>query len=124
MGLDAWLFSLPRQAEINVDFHLDEDEEPTEIGYWRKNHYLQIYMAERYTEKGGQSIIFNCNRVVLDEDDLDDLEAYLQETDYAESDVGWTISGDDANLDYDLGIIKTARTEIAKGHTVYYDSWW
>lgn len=120
MGLDAWAFSLPRDVEAEVDFYLDENEEPTEIWYWRKNWSLHQYLGELYFDKGGQGD-FNCDRLVLSEDDLDNLEyAILNEFEYEEEcpeDV-------EVERERDLNFVQAARKEIAKGHTVYYDSWY
>lgn len=123
MGLDAWIFSLPRDVDASVDFTISEDEETLEIGYWRKNHTLHLMLANLYDDRGGMGI-FNCDRLVLDSDDLDDLEIFVRGLDYAQDEVGWDSLGEQTSLEYDLAILEKARTEINKGHTVYYDSWW
>lgn len=124
MGLDAYLFVLPREVDSEVDFTLNKEERPELIGYWRKNHLLQGCMAALYLYKGGQDMSFNGNRVVLNNKDLDELESHLRQLDYTQYDVGWTEDGEVNHLESDLAIISIARTEIANGNTVYYDSWW
>lgn len=123
MGLDAWLFSLPRDVDASVDFAISEDEEPTEIGYWRKNHCLHLMLANLYDDRGGTDL-FNCDRLVLDSDDLDELERFFRELDYENAEVGWSNIGEPTSLKYDLTILEAGRAEIEQGHTVYYDSWW
>lgn len=123
MGLDAWIFSLPRDVESEVDFNIDEHEEPENIAYWRKNWELQQFLGCLYLDKGGLGD-FNCDRLVLNEDDLDMLEHFFRDLDYEENgDLGWDNEGEPTSLKYDLAILEAARAEIEKGHTVYYDSW-
>lgn len=124
MGLDAYIFSLPREVESETDFNVDEHEEPEYIAYWRKNWELHQFLYSIYDEKGGLGE-FNCNRLALNEDDLDLLEIFFRNLDYkSNADLGWSSLGEPTTLEYDLTILEEARAEIKKGHTVYYDSWW
>ncbi|GAB1668086.1 hypothetical protein HW40_12175 [Mannheimia haemolytica] len=120
MGLDAWLFSLPRKVDNEVDFILCEDESPAEIGYWRKNWDIHQFLADIYFERGGLGE-FNCNRLMLDEIDLDCLEEAIQESFEYDYEYPEDI---EVERERDLNIVKKARAELAKGNTVYYDSWW
>lgn len=124
MGLDAWIFSLPREVESETDFNVNEHEEPEYIAYWRKNWELHQFLYSIYDEKGGLGE-FNCNRLALNEDDLDLLEIFFRDLDYKHNvDLGWSSIDEPTSLEYDLVMLEEARVEIKKGHTVYYDSWW
>lgn len=120
MGLDACLFSLPREVETSVDFQLNENDKPVEIGYWRKNWEIHKFLADIYFDQGGQGD-FNCDRLALDEYDLNALEAAIREDFEYE---GLYPEEVEIEVERDLNIIKKARAELANGHTVYYDSWW
>ncbi|HHF4335585.1 phosphoglycerate kinase [Haemophilus influenzae] len=119
MGLDAYAYTLAYEPEQGVDFSVPQGD-ATLFFQWRKNWDLQEMMAMIYFDKGGQDDIFNCAKVVLDEDDLAYLEECIREADYAYE------YPDDRELERerDLNFVKLAKEKIRQGLTVFYDSWW
>ena len=77
MGLDQ--YATARKGEPTTD---DEGytyyEDSMELAYWRKHPNLQGWMEDLYLEKGGEGE-FNCQDVELTLEDLDALEATLDE---------------------------------------------
>ena len=129
----------------------DENGEEESLADWRKHNRLHGWMEDLWEDKGrphegnlddlqalgmGQ---FNCVPVELTLEDLDQLEAdinqkVLPETGgffFGNDSFGWT--DDDGNElpegDYyykqtDLQFIEDARKAINEGKKVYYNSWW
>lgn len=125
MGLDMFAFSVAKMNG-NKDFVIDEDNESTEIAYWRKHHDLHGWMERLYRDKGGDAESFNCIPMRLTLADLDALEADLMDSALPET-TGFFFgnnSPDEDSLNVDMAFIVKARTEIAMGNEVYYDSWW
>ena len=99
-----------------------------EIAYWRKHNRLQGWMENLYREKGGTGD-FNCVDVELTLEDLDQLEAAINDMDLPET--HGFFFGTDSYVDYeewykdgDLKFIADARKAINAGKTVTYSSWW
>lgn len=125
MGLDMYAFSVAKN-DGNQDFAIAEDNERTEIAYWRKHHDLHGWMEKLYRSKGGDEESFNCIPVRLTLEDLESLEADLMESALPET-TGFFFGNnppDEDSLREDLVFVAKARTEIAMGREVYYDSWW
>lgn len=124
MGLDMYAYTRdPRQPA---------DAEPTQLAYWRKHNALHGWMERLWVEKGcpgaaerGNS--FNCLPLALTAEDLDRLEAAVR-ANALEPTEGFFFGP--ANYDTreyvedDLNFITLARTALAEGLHVYYDSWW
>jgi len=123
MGLDQ--YANARRGEAIVD---DEGytyyEDSMELAYWRKHPNLQGFMQELYYEKGGEGE-FNCVDVELTLEDLDSLEATLDNEALPET-VGFFFGGnaDDHYAEADREFIVQARAAIKQGYTVVYSSWW
>jgi len=123
MGLDQ--YANARRGEAIVD---DEGytyyEDSMELAYWRKHPNLQGFMQELYYEKGGEGE-FNCVDVELTLEDLDSLEATLDNEALPET-VGFFFGGnaDDHYAEADREFIVAARAAIKQGYTVVYSSWW
>lgn len=123
MGLDQ--YANARRGEAIVD---DEGytyyEDSMELAYWRKHPNLQGFMQELYYEKGGEGE-FNCVDVELTLEDLDSLEATLDNEALPET-VGFFFGGnaDDHYAEADREFIVQARAAIKQGYTVTYSSWW
>ena len=123
MGLDQ--YANARRGEAIVD---DEGytyyEDSMELAYWRKHPNLQGWMEELYYEKGGEGE-FNCVDVELTLEDLDSLEATLDNEALPET-VGFFFGGnaDDHYAEADREFIVAARAAIKQGYTVVYSSWW
>ena len=125
MGLDMYAFSVAKN-DGNEQFAIAEDNESTEIAYWRKHHDLHGWMERLYRDKGGDAESFNCIPVRLSLEDLDALQADLMDSALPET-TGFffgTNPPDEDSLREDLVFVAKARAEIAMGREVYYDSWW
>ena len=105
------------------DEYLEQDDS-IELASWRKHPNLQGWMQELYYEKGGEGE-FNCVDVELTLEDLDALEATLDEDELPET-VGFFFGGnaDDHYAEADREFIVQARAAIKKGYKVFYSSWW
>ncbi len=129
MGLDAWFYASedefitdPEDAGAIVPVDEDSSENAIRVGYFRKFHPLQEYMAKLYCEKGGQDGIFNCKKVQLYEQDLKNLmeatmtDAFTTEDMPAQHSIYYKTEL--------LIIVHSALHLLKDGFTVYYDSWW
>ena len=105
------------------DEYLEWDDS-IELASWRKHPNLQGWMQELYYEKGGEGE-FNCVDLELTLEDLDALEATLDEEELPET-VGFFFgsNADDHYAEADREFIREARAAIKKGYTVVYSSWW
>ena len=106
-----------------VEEYLEWDD-TIELAYWRKHPNLQGWMQELYYEKGGEGE-FNCVDVELTLEDLDALEATLDEEELPET-VGFFFgsNADEHYAETDREFIREARAAIKKGYKVFYSSWW
>ena len=103
--------------------HLEWDDS-IELATWRKHPNLQGWMEELWYEKGGEGD-FNCVELELTLENLDALEATLDEEALPET-AGFFFGGnaDDENAEADREFIVQARAAIKQGYTVVYSSWW
>ena len=106
-----------------VEYYNEWDDE-IQLAEWRKHPNLQGWMQELYYKKGGEGE-FNCVDVELTLEDLDALEATLDEDELTET-VGFFFGGnaDDHYAEADREFIVQARAAIKKGYKVFYSSWW
>ena len=106
-----------------VEEYLEWDDS-IELATWRKHPNLQGWMQELYYEKGGEGE-FNCVDVELTFEDLDALEATLDEEELPET-VGFFFgsNADDHYAETDREFIVQARAAIKEGYKVFYSSWW
>ena len=106
-----------------VEEYLEWDDS-FELATWRKHPNLQGWMQELYYEKGGEGE-FNCVDVELTFEDLDALEATLDEDELPET-VGFFFgsNADDHYAEADREFIVQARAALKKGYKVFYSSWW
>jgi len=136
MGLDQYAYSV------------EPDGSESEIDYWRKHNRLEGYMSDLYFAKKEmyknapiedrfidaldddipyKSEEFNCAKVYLTEEDLDDLENCIKHN-KLETTEGCFFGGiydyDNKRKKADLKFVKNARKELKKGNVVYYTSWW
>ena len=109
--------------EEEVVEYYNEWDDTIELATWRKHPNLQGWMQELYYEKGGEGE-FNCVDVELTFEDLDALEATLDEEELPET-VGFFFgsNADDHYAEADREFIREARAAIKKGYTVVYSSW-
>ena len=106
-----------------VDEHL-EWHDTIELAEWRKHPNLQGWMENLWHEKGGEGE-FNCVELEITLDDLDALEATLDEEALPET-AGFFFGGnaDDYYAEADREFIVQARAAIKQGYKVVYSSWW
>ena len=106
-----------------VEEYLEWDD-TIELASWRKHPNLQGWMEELWYEKGGEGE-FNCVELELTLEDLDALEATLDEEALPET-AGFFFGGnaDDHYAEADREFIREARSAIKQGYTVIYTSWW
>ena len=128
MGLDAWFYASegefvtdPEDAGAIVPVDEDSSENAIRIGYFRKFHPLQEYMAKLYCERGGQDGIFNCKKVPLSENDLKDVLVSAIADTFTE---GMSAQHSIYYKTELLIIVHSALHLLKDGFTVYYDSWW
>tara|TARA_X000000950_G_scaffold43209_2_gene48412 strand:- start:10174 stop:10584 length:411 start_codon:yes stop_codon:yes gene_type:complete len=136
MGLDMYAYAK------------DSSGEEEQIANWRKHNRLHGWMEDLWEDKGkpfegdlGDVDIdrFNCIPVELTLEDLDQLEAdvnqkVLPETggfffgddsfDWEDDDGNKPKAGDYYYKQTDLEFIEDARKAINEGKKVYYNSWW
>ena len=110
--------------EEEVVEYYNEWDDTIELATWRKHPNLQGWMQELYYEKGGEGE-FNCVDVELTFEDLDALEATLDEEELPET-VGFFFgsNADDHYAEADREFIVQARAAIKQGYKVIYSSWW
>lgn len=125
MGLDMFAFTIPADlASRDVDMKLSELRGVAELHYWRKHPNLHGWMEHLYRLKGGKDVNFNCATVRLTLEDLANLEADISAGRLPESSGFFFGESDGSERDDDLAFVAAARTAIAEGKAVYYDSWW
>ena len=129
MGLDMYAVSVrPSQLEevLDTDAKLLENEKSEEVFYWRKHHDLHGWMEGLYREKGGQEECFNCCKVLLTKEDLDNLEKDIIAKKLPQTNGFFfgTNPPDDESVENDMLFIAKAREAIDNGLLVFYDSWW
>ena len=127
MGLDQTAY------QVKSDYDSDSRTETTtktELHYWRKHNRLQGWMEELWRSKGGDGE-FNLVDVTLDEDDLDRLEAAIQNKKLPET--GGFFFGSDSYEDYEgeygykdraIEFVQKARKALQGGWRVVYSCWW
>ena len=124
MGLDQYAKKVKRRYNQKT---LTETIVKTEIAYWRKHNALEGYMADLYRTKTGDEGEFNCKTLVLDEDDLNTLEAVVIRGNLPETTgffFGSCTKDSEEYKENDLEFLKKARKALAEGFEVEYNSWW
>ena len=143
MGLDMYAYAVFQGGE--------RDGEEESLADWRKHNRLHGWMEDLWEDKGrpyegdlddaenGFGSSFNCVPVELTLEDLDKLEADINEKVLPET--GGFFFGDDSfswedddgkpfegnnyyHKETDLQFIEDARKAIQQGKKVYYNSWW
>ena len=139
MGLDQYAYKVKNQPNLPaVDAQFSEwdeknqkwvslvpKEDYSEFAYFRKHHDLQGYMEGLYYQKGGTQKTFNCCKVELTLDDINDLEESIKDNSLPPTEGFFFGSG---NTDYykeqSVEFCSKAREAIKEGYRVFYDSWW
>jgi hypothetical protein len=139
MGLDQYAYAVKKgKIEGEVDFRFKEyddeynlvkvnveDEDFEEIAYWRKHPDLQGWMRNLYNKRGGESNEFNCNKLLLNEGDLNKLEKAVIKGKLPKTTGFFFGTGNtEFYVDTDLEFIAKARKYISEGYDIVYDSYW
>lgn len=136
MGLDAYAYRAKRagqRAEFydgaafnpeTKDFENSEVEKPVEISYWRKHPGLHDFMKAIWHDDGYEGD-FNGDELDITLDVLYDLELAVKSRSLRAT-PGFFFGTDSSEYYYDadLKFIKDARTAIAEGDLVFYNSSW
>jgi hypothetical protein len=129
MGLDMYAWRV-KSTDALGDFEIARDADDCkikeELFYWRKHHDLHGWMERLYREKGGTDESFNCIPVRLTMEDLDRLEKDVLGYKLPET-TGFFFGNnppDPDSVEQDMQFIARAKTAVASGDAVYYDSWW
>ena len=110
--------------EEEVVEYYNEWDDTIELAEWRKHPNLQGWMEQLWYEKGGEGE-FNCVDLELTLEDLDALEATLDEEELPEtSGFFFGSNADDHYAEADREFIVQARAAIKQGYKVIYSSWW
>ena len=120
MGLDMYAYSIKQGAEVE-----SEDNDKTELAYWRKFNALHGWMENLYQEQGGTQT-FNCVPLQLTPADLDALELAIEENTLQPTE-GFFFGEQKIypeDIESTKKFIADAREQLADGRDVYYDSWW
>lgn len=78
---------------------------------------------DRYIAKGGAAT-FNCKPVVLTDRDIDELELAILNGELPSTSGFFFGQSDGSEIQDDLAFVAAARSAIAEGKAVIYDSWW
>lgn len=125
MGLDMYAYTAPSDLiGRDVDLKLDGLRGVSDLHYWRKHPNLHGWMEMLYRAKGGAEEVFNCTTVRLTRDDLDALEAAIRDDALPETTGFFFGASDGSERADDLAFVEKARSAIAEGLAVLYDSWW
>ena len=116
MGLDMYLI-----GKVS-----DKDEEGTVLHSWRKHNALHGWMESLYVANGGNGQ-FNCVDLELTRVDIDQLEKDILAHNLPGT-TGFFFGLDSREQDWraddDLLAIRKAKSSLAFGNKVYYNSWW
>ena len=124
MGLDMYAVSIAKDDNRpTTDFDLDE-EKYNDLHYWRKHPNLHGWMENLYFQKGGESENFNCDTLLLTEQDIDRLEEDIKAKDLPETEGFFFGEPTGEELEDDLEFIRKAREVLAQGRQVAYYAWW
>lgn len=133
MGLDQYAYSLKAEAlngqTIDIDLSSIQNDPNAQfngrLAYWRKFNHLQGWVEQLYIDRGGCQD-FNCIPIRLFPEDLDRLEADALANRLKHT-AGFFFGGEELYPEDVAALhafIREARSEIAKGRAVLYDSWW
>lgn len=123
MGLDQYanLYRAKDAVGVKVDI---EVERAAPLYYWCKHPNLHGWMEQLYRAKGGARECFNCTTVRLELADLDALERAVGTGGLPETTGFFFGKSRPEHAEQDREFIKLARSAIAQGYVVFYDSWW
>ena len=116
---------------MGLDQYLFKHSEATEIGYWRKQPWLDNYMCKLWQQRNDNT--FNMQRVSLSVEDIQTIIAELQNPDSDihpnEEDTGGFFNEDNTNwyqeqLQETIKIFQDALADKQSGQSIFYTNWW
>ena len=139
MGLDMYMLKhKPTSNFDTVKAMLESRNSDKEelLGTWRKHNRLHGAMKELWLKKTGQNDdaddLFNCRRVYLSVEDLDQLETDIRNKNlpycsgffFGIDSYEWPKGEQEKENELTFEVFAKARKALAKGELVYYNSWW
>lgn len=121
MGLDMYAMTLAVTPLSPVDF---DQQQATELHYWRKHPNLHGWMERLYYAKGGRAQPFNLQGVCITGEDLDRLETDIRNGNLPLTEGFFFGESDGSERSDDLAFIAKARQALGESLTVFYTSWW
>ena len=123
MGLDMYVYRVKESDVVSqnkdVDVELVQDKDPNilieKLFCWRKHNSLHDWMMSLYAEKGGREE-FNCQKVSLTLEDLEQLEQNIHD-----GEIEYSFG---EGKDNDLDFVTLAREALNSGDVLFYGSWW
>ena len=126
MGLDMYAIYTPAD-NVDEKGNIINKDNLTHFDYWRKHHDLHGWMENLFRSRHPDyKDSFNCVPVRLMKEDLDNLEKDVISGSLPPT-TGFFFGNfppDGESKRKDLEFIQKARTLIAEGNAVFYDSWW
>ncbi len=135
MGLDQWMFTIPKERIGNMIFGLHLKRRLYKRDGKRKNgvtrffdyhgrryNYLFSWMGILYRQKGGKHS-FNSWPMCVTIDDFNNLVTELEKY-VASGDPDEYGRLDDADRKYLINVAKSAIAHIESGMAVVYEAWW
>lgn len=129
MGLDMYAYSCAKnQIDQNVDDPgaiMANSNQANEIAYWRKFNGLHGWMEDLYRSRGGNDT-FNCVKLQLFPEDIDELEMALENNALTPREGFFFGIQEIYPGDVELAqkFIAKARECFEDDQVVFYDSWW
>ncbi len=139
MGLDMYMFKHSPISNFDITkamLEYRDSDKPELLGTWRKNNRLHGAMKELWLKKTGQNDdtnnLFNCRRVYLSVEDLDQLETDIKNKNlpycsgfyFGIDFYKWPKNEQEQENELTFNIFAKARKALADGDLVYYNSWW
>lgn len=121
MGLDCYMIAVPKDTEPK------DNEEVTQIAYWRKNWFIHEYLANIYHEQiDPTDTEFNCCYMPLDLDLLHSLHHEMCEEAYSQMQSFDDIPYYDAVTTDDIDELKKAISYVKDNpnQSFYYYGWY
>ena len=117
MGLDQYAYAITHGKGKWTKRH--------ELCTWRKHSSLQGWMDNKYEEKNDTYEEFNCKKLYLDIEDIEELEEAILGDNLPDTQ-GFFFGDNEASLfrEKDLSFVSKARYHIERDDRVYYYAWY
>ena len=98
---------------MGLDMYINTTKENDEVAYWRKHHSLHYWFEGLAIDKGIEFDSFNCVKVPLTKEDI---ENCIKDLD--------SIYDDEEDKCYTRELLTPLVFKAGTGLELYYDSWW